>query len=130
MRSCINASQSKQKISRQFGHCKRTPSMRAPHPRQGDPYSYVPGASLVSTTIRDVGSERECVFANDARDCRGAMFEASAAAGSASIVSTEDGISRKTLTGKRWWYDLARCGAETSMSEQVGHVVGRSFTLE
>ena len=100
MRSCIKASQSKQKISRQFGHCNRTPSMRAPHPRHGVSTSHAPAVSPIPS-IRDAACERDCAFDNGVPDCRGAVFDAPVA--SASVVSTEDGISRKTLTGNRWW---------------------------
>lgn len=38
-------------------------------------------------------------------------------------------ISSKVGTGNRWWYDLARSGAEMRVISQTEHFAGSSFTL-
>ena len=47
-------------------------------------------------------------------------------------VSTHplQGTSKKLSTGKRWWYDLARCGDETSVNPQTSQSVGNSHIFD
>ena len=38
-------------------------------------------------------------------------------------------LTRNKGRGKRWWYDLARCGADTRVSPQPLHSTGSSQYL-
>lgn len=40
------------------------------------------------------------------------------------------GTSTKLSIGNKWWYDLAKCGLDTSVSSHTGQSVGKSQIFE